>query len=176
MPERHPPARSCDGCDLCCRVYDIDELAKPAGRACAHLSDFRCTIHGLHPKTCRTFSCFWLDRLDLGPEWRPSFAGFVLRLDQDRRTLWVDVDPQRPRAWHAHPYYEQLKRWSETVRTGEGVVMVHDEGGVWVIFPERDLLLPDAPRGARFEAGYRAGPFGPGPWARVIDEAAQAAA
>lgn len=174
MPERQPP-RSCDGCDLCCRVYEIEELAKPMGRACPHLVDQRCGIYGLHPKTCRTFRCFWLDRLDLGPEWRPSFAGFVLRADQDQSTLWVDVDPLRPRAWRASPYYEQLKRWSEVVRTGAGVVLIHD-GGVWVMFPERDLLLPDAPRGAAFEAGYRAGPDGPEPWARVVDETRSAAA
>lgn len=174
--EPRPPARGCDGCDLCCRVYEIEELAKPMGRACAHLQDQRCGIYGSRPPTCQAFRCFWLSRLDLGPEWRPSFAGFVLRLEADRRTLWVDVDPERPRAWHAYPYYEQLKRWSQTVRTGDGVVLVHDEGGVWVIFPERDLLLPEAPRGALFEAGYRPGPHGPQPWARVVEDRAEEAA
>ena len=174
MPER-PRPRSCDGCDLCCRVYEIEELAKPMGQACPHARDQRCTIYGLHPKTCQSFRCFWMDRLDLGTEWRPSLAGFVLRLDADQSTLWVDVDPLRPRAWHADPYYGQLKRWSESIKTGAGVLLVHDRG-VWVLFPERDLLLPDATRGCRFEAGYRDGPAGPEPWARVIEDGRRAAA
>lgn len=179
MPSRPPiPAsggRTCDGCDLCCRVFEIEELAKPMGRACALLREGRCSIHGFHPKTCQTFRCFWLDRPDLGPEWRPSVAGFVLRVDEDGTTLWVDVDPLRRGAWREPPYYGQLKLWSEAIRTGAGVVMVHD-AGVWLLFPERDLFLPDAPRGARFEAGYRAGPNGPEPWVRMLGELAQAAA
>lgn len=142
------------------------------GQACSHLRDQRCTIYGHHPKTCRTFQCFWLERPDLGPEWRPSQAGFVLR--QDGSTLWVDVDPSRPRAWRLDPYYAQLKLWSEAVRTGVGVVLVHDRG-VWVLFPERNLFLPEPVRGARFEAGYRMGPGGPEPWARILDETAVAA-
>ncbi len=175
MPERQTP-RSCDGCDLCCRVYEIDELAKPMGRMCEHARDARCTIYGLHPKTCQAFRCFWLDRLDLGPEWRPSFAGFVLRLDQDGTTLWVDVDPTQPGAWRADPYYGQLKLWSEAVRGGSGVILVHEPRGVFVMFPEADLFLPDAPRGARFVAGYRPGVLGPQPWARVLDESRPATA
>ena len=169
MPER-PPARTCDGCDLCCRLYDIDELAKPAGAACQHAQGLRCTIHGAHPRTCRAFRCHWLQAPDLGPEWRPSTAGFALRLDPDGVAMWIDVDPERPGAWLRQPYYGQIKRWAEAIRTGAGVVLVHDGPGVHVIFPEAELFITDPPRGARFEAGYRAAVGGARPWARVLDD------
>lgn len=161
-------ARTCDGCDLCCRVYEIPELSKPMGRDCAHLQDMRCTIHGAHPRTCRSFRCFWLGQPELGEAWRPSTAGFVLRQDPDGLTLWVDTDPLRPGAWRAPPYYGQIKTWSWAIRGGRGVVLVHDIGGVFVVFPETELFLADPPRGARFQAGYRETPDGLEPWAEVL--------
>jgi len=113
-----PPARGCDGCDLCCRTYEIAELKKPMGSACAHLSALGCGIHGSHPKTCRTFRCLWLDEPALGEVWRPSRSGFVLRPDPDGVTLWVDVDPLRPGAWRALPYHPQIVTWSWAIRDG----------------------------------------------------------
>jgi hypothetical protein len=169
MPER-PTARTCDGCDLCCRLYDIDELAKPAGALCAHAQGLRCTIHGAHPRTCSAYRCHWLNAPDLGPEWRPSTAGFALRLDSDGVAMWVDVDPERPGAWRREPYYGQIKRWSGAIRRSAGVVLVHDGPGVFVIFPEAELYIHSPPPGARFEAGYRAGIGGARPWARVLED------
>jgi hypothetical protein len=171
-----PPARGCDGCDLCCRTYEIAELKKPVGTACVHLSALGCGIHGSHPKTCRTFRCLWLDEPALGEVWRPSRSGFVLRPDPDGVTLWVDVDPLRPGAWRALPYHPQIVTWSWAIRNGRGVVMVHDAGGVFVVFPEAELFLPDPPRGARFRAGYRAGTDGPEPWAEVFEDVRRRAA
>lgn len=168
-------ARSCDGCDLCCRTYEIAELGKPMGSPCALLSERGCAIHGSHPRTCKAFRCFWLQTPELGEAWRPSTAGFVLRLDGDGVTMWVDVDPERPGAWRLPPYINQIKRWSRAIQDGSGVVMVHDEGGVFVVFPETELFIPSPPQGARFQAGYRAHDGGVEPWAAVIPEARAAA-
>lgn len=171
MPER-PAAlaakRTCEGCDLCCRTYEIAELGKPMGLACPLLVETGCAIHGSHPKTCKAFRCHWLEQPDLGAEWRPSTAGFVLRLDPDAVTMWVDVDPQRPGAWRRPPYYDQIKSWSWAVKDGRGVVMIHDGGGVFVVFPETELFILDPPRGARFQAGYRMGDHGPEAWAEIL--------
>ena len=169
-------ARSCNGCDLCCRVYDIPELAKPMGTPCSLLQASGCGVHGAHPKTCKAFRCHWLSQRELGEEWRPSTAGFVLRLDGDGTTLWIDTDPRRPEAWRALPYYGQIKSWSWAVKDGTGVVLVHDIPGVFVVFPETELLIADAPRGARFLAGYRPGLTGPRPWAEVIEDVVHSAA
>lgn len=179
MAGKTPPraeARSCDGCDLCCRAYEIAELGKPMGSPCALLTQAGCAIHGSHPRTCQAFRCFWLDEPELGPEWRPSTAGFVLRLDLDGITLWVDVDPLRPGAWRVPPYVNQIKLWSRAIGDGSGVVMIHDEGGVFVVFPETELFILDPPRGARFQAGYRPGPAGPEPWAEIVARAPRRAA
>jgi hypothetical protein len=165
-------ARSCEGCDLCCRTYEIAELGKPMGSPCALLTQQGCAIHGSHPRTCKAFRCFWLDQAELGPEWRPSTAGFVLRVDADGVTLWLDVDPDRPGAWRLPPYINQIKRWSRAIRDSSGVVMIHDGGGVFVVFPETELFIPDPPRGARFQAGYRAVVGGVEPWAAIMDEPA----
>jgi hypothetical protein len=170
-----PPTRNCDGCDLCCRTYEIGELGKPMGMACPLIVAQGCAIHGSHPNTCKAFRCFWLDQPELGPEWRPSTAGFVLRLDADGVTMWLDVDPARPGAWRLPPYYDQIKSWSSAVKDGRGVVMAHDGPGVWVVFPETELWLPAPPRGARFRAGYRATLHGLEPWAEVVEGDLQAA-
>ena len=160
--------RSCDGCDLCCRTYEIAELGKPMGMPCPLIVAAGCAIHGSHPNTCKSFRCFWLDQPELGPEWRPSIAGFVVRLDPDGVTMWIDVDPERIGAWRRPPYLPQIKLWSGAIVDGRGVVAVHDDGGVFIVFPETELFLPEPPRGARFQAGYRIGAQGREPWAEVL--------
>jgi hypothetical protein len=157
---------------MCCRVYDIDELRKPAGLACVFAHAQSCAIHGLHPKTCKTFRCFWLDKPELGPEWKPSLAGFVLRLEEDGVMLWVEPEPERPLSWRVEPYYSQIKQWSWAIKTKLGLVAVQQPEGVYVVFPEIEVLIPDPPKGARFEAGYRAGIGGAVPWARLVREEA----
>lgn len=169
-------ARTCDGCDLCCRTYDIPELGKPMGMPCPLIVAHGCAIHGSHPKTCQTFRCHWLNQPDLGPEWRPSIAGFVLRLDPDGVTMWVDVDPERAGAWRRPPYFVQIKSWSQAIVGGSGVVVVHDAGGVFVIFPETELFFADPPPRARFRAGYRMGVHGREPWAEIMTRPVRRAA
>ena len=165
--------KACGGCDLCCRLYEIDELAKPVHSACRHaLPQGGCGVHGAHPLTCRTFQCMWLVREDLDERWRPADAGFVLRTEG--LSLFVDVDPARPGSWRREPYYPQLKAWSEAVRDGSGLVSV-DDRGIYVIFPERDLYLGRLPRGSMIEAGYARTAAGLRPWARLAPDAPAAA-
>lgn len=169
------PEKRCDACLLCCEVYDVPELGKRLHALCPNaVRGGGCAIWGAHPATCRAFRCLWLDHPELGPEWRPDRAGFVLRPDPDGVTLWVDEDSSRPGAWRAAPYYPVLKLWSAALGRGQGVVLVQAVDGVWLIAPEEDLFLRDAPKGARLEAGYEASLFGPRPWARVLPEPAGA--
>ena len=165
--------KACGGCDLCCRLYDIEELAKPAHTMCVHARpEGGCGIHGVHPKTCQTFECLWLASDDLDGLWRPSTAGFVLRTEGP--ALYVDVDPERRGAWRREPYYAQIKAWSELIRDGRGMVTVEDHG-IHVIFPERDIYLGRLPAGALIEAGYLKTPTGLRPWARLAPSKTAAA-
>ncbi len=167
-------ARTCAGCDLCCRLYEIDELRKPIGLTCVFTHKHGCAIHGVHPQTCKTFRCFWLDKPELGPEWRPSVAGFVLRLEEDGVTLWVEPDTDRPLSWRVEPYYSQNKQWSWAIKTKLGLVAVQQPDGVYIVFPETEILIPDPPRGAKFQAGYKAGIGGAVPWAGLVEARAPA--
>lgn len=132
-----------------------------------------CAIHGLHPKTCRSFRCLWLMLPELNDLWRPSISGFVLR--EEGSTLYVDVNPSRTGAWRLAPYYDQIKSWSEVIRTGTGTVLVEDQG-VYVVFPERELFMGRPPRGALVEAGYARSGSKLKPWARIIGAEGVAAA
>ena len=165
--ETQSAGKACDGCDLCCRLYEIDELAKPAHSVCVHArpEGGGCGIHGVHPKPCQTFECMWLTQADLNALWRPSVAGFVLRTEGT--CLYVDVDPGRRGAWRREPYYAQIKAWSEAIRDGRGMVTVEDHG-IFVIFPERDVFLGRLTPGAMIEAGYRRTSAGARPWARLL--------
>ena len=158
--------KACADCDLCCRLYEIDELKKPVHTACVHARGGGCAIHGLHPKTCKTFECLWLMTPELGDLWRPNVAGFVLR--EEGRSLYVDCDPDHKGAWRRAPYYHQIKLWSEVIRSGVGMVSVEDHG-IYVIFPEKDLYLGRLPFGALIEAGYLKTPRGAKPWARLAE-------
>jgi hypothetical protein len=170
---RPTAGKACGGCDLCCRLYEIDELAKPVHSACSHaLPEGGCGIHGAHPMTCRTFACMWLVREELDARWRPSEAGFVLRTEG--LSLFIDVDPARPGAWRGAPYYAQIKAWSAAVRDGKGLVSVEDHG-IYVIFPEEDIYLGQLPRGALIEAGYMRTAAGLRPWARLLPRSPVAA-
>jgi hypothetical protein len=170
-----PKAKSCGGCDVCCRLYEIDELEKPAGTLCAHACGSGCGVYAYRPAACRAFDCLWLMRPELDALWRPDHAGFVLRLGDEGSTLWIDVDPLRPEDWRREPYYGQIKAWSAAVQHRRGLVMVAAADGVVVVFPEDDIFVPHPPQGARVEAGYRRTAQGRTPWVRVVaaeDEAA----
>ena len=163
-----PKAKSCGGCDVCCRVYQIDELQKPAGTLCGNACGSGCAIYAARPEPCRAFHCLWLLRADLDATWRPDLSGFVMRLGDEGSTLWIDEDPLRPNAWKREPYYTQIKGWSAAVQQRRGLVMVAVAEGVVVIFPESDIFVPHPPQGARVEAGYRETPRGREPWVRIV--------
>jgi hypothetical protein len=76
------PGRTCGTCTLCCKIYAIRELNKPAGRWCVHAErDRGCKIYNERPDTCRGFYCMWRVDATLGPEWKPETAHFVVSLD-----------------------------------------------------------------------------------------------
>jgi hypothetical protein len=136
------PGRSCGTCSLCCKVYSIKEIEKPAGRWCVHRArGLGCSIHASRPRSCSDFFCSWLVDPHLGPEWKPEVARFVLSADAIHRAILVTVDPGQPRAWKREPYYAMLKKFSEVfVRIGQKV-LVSLNGDITVVLPDRDVPI-----------------------------------
>ncbi|OYW79148.1 MAG: hypothetical protein B7Z26_08540 [Asticcacaulis sp. 32-58-5] len=170
IAKSRPSLKVCGDCNMCCKVYDIDDLGKKAGDLCHHTGHVKgCGVWGLHPKTCQDFKCLWLKHEDLNALWRPDIAGFVLRLDPNGTTLNIDVDHGRANAWRAEPYYSQIKLWSEVFPT-QGLVLIHSKDGLWVVTPTEDLNIPNPKGGDTLETGMEDSLFGPRPFVRVIPQ------
>lgn len=83
--------RSCGSCTLCCtqleieskpgfstRLDNAEDIAKPAGKACAYLTGRGCSIYEVRPLVCRQFACDWLlGEKKFGPEDSPMNTGRI---------------------------------------------------------------------------------------------------
>jgi hypothetical protein len=134
--------RSCGTCSMCCKVYSIKELNKPAGRWCVHcVRGSGCGIHVSRPRSCREFFCSWLVDPNLGPEWKPEVSRFVLSADATHRAIMVTVDPGMPAAWKREPYYAVLKQFSDVFFRINQKVLVNLSGHITAILPDRDVPI-----------------------------------
>jgi len=105
--------RKCGSCSLCCKVLEIPEIEKPAGRWCKDCKPGHgCAIYEKRPEVCRAFGCQWLVDGSFSAEWAPTRSKMVLRMMpgyDGGLALHVVVDPSYPNAWRKSPYYEHLK-------------------------------------------------------------------
>ncbi|MCA0399708.1 MAG: hypothetical protein LCH38_02700 [Proteobacteria bacterium] len=154
-----PPGRECGTCTLCCKLFPVPELEKPAGRWCRHIAQGRgCGIHETRPEICRAFFCQWVYNADLGPEWKPEVSRFVLSIYPGSNSLVVTADPGAPAAWRAEPYLRNLRRWAEAaLAQGDQVLVMHGARAT-AILPDREVELGEIGAGDRI-ATYR-GPGG----------------
>ena len=136
------PGRACGTCTLCCKVFDVPALEKPAGQWCRHCKPGRgCGIHETRPAHCRSFHCLWMTEGWIGPEWKPERSKMVLTIDPGTRFLLVQVDPGNAAAWKREPYYGQLKRWAAASIPQKRHVVVFLNKSATVILPDRDVPL-----------------------------------
>jgi hypothetical protein len=71
--------RPCDDCRLCCKLFPLPVLEKPAGVWCRHACARGCAIHGPStPEICRQYDCFWREHDSLPESWRPDRIGIVV--------------------------------------------------------------------------------------------------
>jgi hypothetical protein len=118
-PDANPvvPGRGYDGCTLCCKLLGIAELGKPKGVWCGHCDiGVGCRIYAMRPPSCGEFHCGFLTLGTLKEAWRPSKCKIVVAAEAGGRRLAAYVDPGRPDAWKAEPYYSQLKEWARLAR------------------------------------------------------------
>jgi hypothetical protein len=156
------PGRSCGTCTLCCKVYEVLPLNKPAGKWCSHCSPGRgCGIHETKPDLCSSFNCFYLTEGRLSDEWKPEVSKFVISIDPNSGYMHVRVDPGQPRAWMKEPYLQQLRVWAEAMlpRGQLVIVFVNQQATLVAMNGMTDLgiLQPDERVGVKM----RVTPTGP---------------
>jgi hypothetical protein len=138
------PGKSCGSCTLCCKLFPVPELQKPAGKWCRHIAQGRgCGIHETRPPVCRAFDCQWLQNAELGPEWKPERCKFVLSIYPGSNSLVVTADPASPRNWAQEPYIGELRRWASAALAQGDSVLVFTGAKASAILPdgERELGL-----------------------------------
>ncbi|MEA2930939.1 MAG: hypothetical protein QOG38_3367 [Hyphomicrobiales bacterium] len=135
------PGRECGTCMMCCKVQAIDELGKPPGVWCRHVTrGVGCGIYETRPAECRRYYCHWMVDAKLPDAWKPDRAKFTLTVGAGGNVT-AFVDPGLPGAWRQAPYYETFKRWAaEGLRARPvRVVMVRIGTRGMVVLPDREV-------------------------------------
>jgi Fe-S-cluster containining protein len=70
--------RPCGDCQLCCKLFPVPLLDKPAGSWCRYSCSGGCAIHGSRPEICRQYDCYWREHDELREECRPDRIGVVV--------------------------------------------------------------------------------------------------
>ena len=144
------PGRECGACTLCCKTVEFSDFNKPAGKWCANAQPGRgCKIHDAKPAICSIFFCEWRGNPNLGPEWKPDRARFVLSTYPGTNSLAVWLDPGASGAWLQEPYYSQIKDWGRHALINGSQVMVINGNRVTVVLPTSNADVGVLKRGDR---------------------------
>ena len=136
------PGRECGSCSMCCKLIGFEELAKPPGVWCKHVSPGKgCSIHDERPVSCRNFDCYWLHDANLGPEWKPDKSKFVIWRGPSGAWL-LSVDPGNPNNWRQPQYIRQLRLVSAQLAEQNQVLVLLKGEKMTCILPDRDVELP----------------------------------
>jgi hypothetical protein len=131
------PGRSCDSCTLCCKLMGVPALAKPRNVWCEHcVQGSGCAIYDARPDDCRVYDCAWLLSPELGPEWKPERARFVLEVDPGENRVFVNVDPGRPDAWRKEPYLGTLRGWARDMVRTRRQILIRNGARITALLPD----------------------------------------
>src|SRR3954462_14556976 len=102
--ETPPAARACGTCALCAKVFRIEDLAKPAGKWCAHCAiGSGCSVYETRPQQCRAFDCVWIQEPSMPEAWKPEHSKIVFSVWPATGFIYGQVDPGAPFAWQKEP-------------------------------------------------------------------------
>jgi hypothetical protein len=136
------PGRECGSCTLCCKVYNIPEIGKVAGKWCTRCMPGKgCGIHDALPRECAEFNCLWRTQEALPAHWKPDQAKMVVTLHPLNGNIYVQVDPGAPSAWRRPPYYDQLRQWARNNLQKGWYVVVFVGDFATLILPDREMPL-----------------------------------
>jgi hypothetical protein len=136
------PGRECGSCSMCCKVYNIPEINKPAGKWCTHCKPGKgCAIHDALPTQCDEFNCLWRTETTMSAVWKPDQARMVVTISPVNGYINVQVDSGAPGAWRKQPYYGQLHQWARNnLQKGIYVIVFVNEIAT-LIMPDQDVPL-----------------------------------
>jgi hypothetical protein len=113
-PDTPPAVRACGTCTMCCKVFRIEDLAKPAGKWCPHCAiGAGCKIYETRPQQCRAFDCVWIQDPSMPDSWKPEHTKIVFSVWPATGFIYGQVDPGAPAAWQKEPLLTRLRAWSE---------------------------------------------------------------
>lgn len=137
------PGRSCESCTMCCKVFSIAALEKPAQTWCVNCDIGKgCRIYADRPGECRQFFCGWLLDARISDAWRPRDCRIVVKFEPKR--IVVHVDKDRKTLWRKEPYHSQIRAWARAGLAYEGEVIVFEGLEGYRILPDRELKLAGA--------------------------------
>lgn len=111
--------KSCGDCGLCCKLMGVRSIDKTQYVWCSQFKrGLGCKIYEDRPHECAEFICYWLHAPNLGEDWRPDRAGFLMHLSEDGSRLNVEVDSATPNAWKQEPYASQFQAWAARGEAG----------------------------------------------------------
>lgn len=91
--------RECGDCQLCCELIGVEELRKHPHERCQHQCATGCSIHGSHPRECRTYQCQWRADENVPEELRPDKLGCIIDVHDTPIGLAVVCHQARPNQW-----------------------------------------------------------------------------
>ncbi len=161
-PHAAAPGRECGTCTLCCKVYALPALEKPAGAWCRHCAPGKgCAIHDALPDQCRQFFCLWMTDASMPPEWRPDRAKFVLTMYPQNGFVYGQVDPGAPGAWRRAPYYDRLRAMAKALLAERRHLIMFAGDEATLVMPEEALPLGKMTEKDSFRIEQVFGPKGP---------------
>ena len=128
--------RECGDCSMCCKLMEITELEKPAGRWCQHVVKKKgCRIYDDRPASCAAFMCGYLVWPLAEEYWRPSKSKMVTVMEDENR-MAIYVDPSMPNIWKSEPYYEDILSWGYQAYKSNQQLVVSVNRHMFAILPD----------------------------------------
>lgn len=154
--------RECGSCALCCKVYHVPAVEKPAGVWCRHCEPgVGCGIHATRPTHCRKFFCHWITDKNVPDVWKPDRSRIVLTIFPGNGFLYAQVDPGSPQAWRKAPYYDDLRRMAKRLNAENRHVIVFVGDIATLIMPDEAVSLGKMSAEDNFRVEPAFGPKGP---------------
>ncbi len=143
-PKYIPPVegRSCGSCTMCCKLFEVPVLAKPANKWCTHCAPGQgCGIWQTRPEFCQDYHCWYMTEAQLGEEWRPDKSKFIVNYRPEQNRFVVNVDASAPGAWRQEPYFSTLKRLSGELLDRQTYMQIIAGKNLIYLTPENETVI-----------------------------------